>query len=193
MELPAVRFKTAEHNAKHFVTIEVLDEQWAALEWELATFKTSQACVKFTRPKKPRTTGPGSQSAHFHGHCMSIAIATCNTLEMVKVALKEIAMDEGYPGKIICGKKIPQSEADASTDDERILIETAHRIAAEEGIALIETEPEILSKPEGFYRDTETLKPDPIVRVKGWNEMTRDEQREADPARFDEEMQLEIF
>ena len=193
MELPAVRFKHAIHNEKHFITIEVLDEQWAALEWELATFKTGQACVKFTKPHKPRSTGRGSSSAHFHGHCMSIAIGTGNSFDMVKMALKVIAMDEGYPGKVICGKKMPQSEADASTEDEHILIEVAHRVAAEEGITLIETEPEILSKPEGYYRDTKTLTPEPIVRVKAWEEMTREEQREADPARFDEEMQLPIF
>jgi hypothetical protein len=193
MELPAVRFKTAEHNAKHFVTIEVLDEQWAALEWELATFKAGQACVKFSKPHKPRSTGPRSQNSHAWGHCTQIARELGMEVYEVEYIAKVRAIKRGYPVSTQLGMMIPKSQADIDTVECGYLIEEYHQIAAENGIVLTETEPEILAKPEGFYRDTNTLKPDPIVRVKAWHEMTREEQREADPARFDEEMQLEIF
>ena len=194
MELPAVRFKTTEHNAKHFVTIEVLDEQWAALEWELATFKTGQACVKFSKPHKPRSTGPRSQNSHTWGHCTQIAKELGMEIYEVEYIAKYRAIKRGYPVSTHLGMMIPKSQADIDTVECGYLIEEYHQIAAENNIVLVETEPEILSKPEGFYRvDTNTLKPESIVSVKEWHKMTRDEQKASDPERFDAEMNLELF
>ena len=181
-ELPAAEYRVSETNGIEYITVKVPAEYRAALDWELSLLKTGQVYCKLGKPKRPRSTGAGSQSAHFHGHCMSIAIGTGNSFDDVKMALKMLAMDEGYPGKIVNGIQIPQSEADASVEDERILIEVAHRVAAEEGIPLIESDPEIKAMPEGFYR-TE----------KSWDLLTDDEKRESDPKRFDDEKQLEIF
>ena len=79
------------------------------------------------------------------------------------------------------GIPVPKSQADISTEECAALIEEYHMIAAENGVKLTESEPEITSKPEGYYRE------------KKWHEMTREEQAQADPARFDEEMQMDIF
>ncbi len=206
-EIPAAEYRVSEKDGAEYITVKVPSEYRATLDWELSLLKTGQVYCKFGKPKKPRTTGAGSQSAHFHGHCMSIAIGTGNSFDDVKMALKIIAMDEGYPGKVVGTVKIPQSEADASTSDEHILIEVAHRVAAEEGIKLIETEPEIKAMPEGHYRDkvekiaevfggeivANTLNPEPVLSVKAWHKMTDAEKRESDPHRFDDEKQLPIF
>lgn len=94
-------------------------------------------------PGKPRTTGEGSQSAHFHGHIRQIAFETGNTFDDVKQAIKiRAAEDMKYPCSVILGKTIPQSEADATTEEESILIEMAHLVAAENGIILTEGEEE---------------------------------------------------
>ena len=78
--------------------------------------------------------------------------------DMVKMALKIMAMEHGYPGAKVGGIKMPMSEADADTEQESILIETAHKFAAENSIPLIENETEIVSKPKGWYTMTDDEK-----------------------------------
>ena len=95
--------------------------------------------VDITLPKKNRSTGRGSQSAHFNGHVQQIAIDTGGDFDDVKLGLKFRACDMGYP----CvhnksGDRIPQSESKASVAECVILIEAAHIVAAELGIRLQE-------------------------------------------------------
>lgn len=175
VELPAVEYKPLEKDGLLYLTIRIPDDLRDQVEYELASLKTAQVYARLGKPKKPRSTGKGSQSAHFHGHCLTISLALSLPFDMVKMAIKIMAMEAEYPGVSVAGIKIPMSESDASTEHETILIETAHKFAAEHSIMLIENEPEIVSKP------------------KGWYTMTDDEKRLTDPARFDEEKQLDIF
>jgi len=103
--------------------------------------------ASYDLPKRPRTTGSGSQSAHFHGHVQTIAMSTGQPAEDVKKWVKQKAIDRGYPMlKDSEGNPILDiwgfyqgiSEADASVEDEIALIETAHQLAAELNITLIE-------------------------------------------------------
>lgn len=96
---------------------------------------------------KKRTTGKNSQNTKLHGLIRAIANATGNDPAMVKYAIKEKAMYEmNYPAmkdengdvvwNILFNRPFPQSEADCNTQEESLLIETAYRLAAEEGIYL---------------------------------------------------------
>ena len=98
------------------------------------------ALITLQPPKRPRTTGKDSQSAHFHGHCQQISRETGQPFDDVKMAVKMLAVSMGYPATEIHGQTIPQSEAAASTDEEAILIEAAHVLAADLEIILIESE-----------------------------------------------------
>jgi hypothetical protein len=70
-------------------------------------------------------------------------------MEDVKMFLKRRAMRRGYPAQTTKDGKLryslvdklplPQSEADASVEQENWLIEEAHQLAAEEGVTLAET------------------------------------------------------
>ena len=104
--------------------------------------------IRLDSPHRPRSTGPRSASAHFHGHCQTIAEDTGGDFEDVKLAIKRRAMRRGYPvrmknGKVVYslvdGLPLPQSEADASVEQENMLIEEAHQTAAEMEIILVET------------------------------------------------------
>lgn len=96
---------------------------------------------------KKRTTGKNSQNTKLHALVRAIANATGNNFEMVKYVIKEKAMYEmNYPemrdenGEVVWNtlfnRPFPQSEADCNTQEESLLIETAYRLAAEEGIFL---------------------------------------------------------
>ena len=90
-------------------------------------------------PKRPRSTGPGSASNHFHGHCQQLTMVFDMSLDRVKMYIKlRAAIEMDYPSDIIDGIGVPQSEALASVEDESKLIEMAHIVASERGVALIE-------------------------------------------------------
>ena len=103
--------------------------------------------ASYDLPRRPRSTGKGSQSAHFHGHVQSIAKDTGQPAEDVKKYLKQKAVDRGYPmlkndDGTPCvdfwGFYQGISEADASVEDEIHLIEAAHQLASELDIILVE-------------------------------------------------------
>jgi hypothetical protein len=91
-------------------------------------------------PSKPRTFGPGSQSAHLHGHLQQLAVHFGYTLGEMKDVMKgdvaEWPREERKFGK----RRIlrPVSEATVSTVVESRAIEWCHLIAAEEGLVLVE-------------------------------------------------------
>ena len=105
-------------------------------------------CVSVTKPHKPRTTGPNSQSAHFHGHCRQIAEYTGHEVDEIKMEVKRRAMKRGYPALTdelgnpihskLDGRVLPISEADADTTQETYLIDECHALADGLDIRLIE-------------------------------------------------------
>lgn len=177
--LPACEYRVAQQNGTVFVTLRIPPDRWQGLEFELASIKGTQVSVKVAKPFKPRTTGEKSQNNHAWSHCTEIARAMGMEVYEVEYIAKVRAIKRGYPVSTHLGLQVPKSQADISTEECAYLIEEYHMIAAENGVKLTESEPEILAKPEGYY--------------KKWHEMTREEQAQADPARFDEEMQLDIF
>lgn len=112
----------------------------AARELVRAGIAKSDDCydVRVRMVRRHRSTGPGSASAHFHGHCGQIAGELGYTTDQMKYVLKCEAGALGYPSTIYKGLVIPQSEADATPEEESFLIDTCHRVAAESGIILRE-------------------------------------------------------
>ena len=97
------------------------------------------ALVTIQQPKRPRTTGEGSQNHHLNSHVMQIANETGNAFESVKDAVKMTACENlGYPYDDIDGRIVPQRERVCSTDECAKLIEAAHILAADLGIILNE-------------------------------------------------------
>lgn len=95
--------------------------------------------VTLKPPYPPRSTGEGSQNHHLNGHIMQICNVTGNSFKAVKLAVKEIAMEQfGYPFETVGKHIVPKSESDCDTVECGMLIEAAHYLAAEEGIILRE-------------------------------------------------------
>lgn len=95
--------------------------------------------VTIQPPKRPRTTGEGSQNHHLNGHIMQICNETGNDYDTVKQAVKMIAVENmGFPYRTIAGRIIPQHESESSTDECAKLIEAAHVLAAQLSIILQE-------------------------------------------------------
>lgn len=90
-------------------------------------------------PKRPRTTGNGSQNHHLNGHIIQICNETGNSYDAIKYCVKMLAVEEmGYPYEIIDGHIWPKAEHESSTDECAKLIEAAHVWAAQHGIILQE-------------------------------------------------------
>lgn len=90
-------------------------------------------------PKRPRTTGDGSQNHHLNGHIMQVCNETGQDYETVKYCVKMIAVEQmGYPYKTIAGHIVPQRESESSTAECGLLIEAAHILAAQLSIILQE-------------------------------------------------------
>ena len=101
--------------------------------------KTSQLHVRIAIPRKPRSTGPFSQSHHFNGHIQQICIHTGDSFDDCKMHVKREAVGMGYPMHTDSfGNMVPNSESEASTDECAILIEAAHMVASDLGVILRE-------------------------------------------------------
>jgi len=103
--------------------------------------------LSLSPPKRPRSTGKGSQSHHFNGHCQQIATLTGQPFDDIKKFVKEQAIDRGYPlleddnGNMILdmwGNKQGISEADCTIEDCKHLIDQVHQLADEMDIKLEE-------------------------------------------------------
>lgn len=87
-------------------------------------------------PHKPRSTGYKSQNHHLWGHAAQIGEHLgYDRREMVYLIAE---MTNGWPMVECMGKMIPRSESMISSAVAAEAIEVAHRIAAENGINLIE-------------------------------------------------------
>lgn len=95
--------------------------------------------VTLQPPKRPRTTGKGSQNHHLNGHIMQICNETGNDYDTIKYCIKMLAVEQmGYPYKTVAGHILPQPESESSTDECALLIEAAHVLAAQLSIILQE-------------------------------------------------------
>ena len=95
--------------------------------------------VTIQPPKRPRTTGDGSQNHMLNGNIMQICNETGNDYDTVKLAVKMIAVEQlGYPYKTIAGNVIPLRERESSTVECSKLIEASFMLAADLGIVLKE-------------------------------------------------------
>ena len=99
-------------------------------------------CVTLAVPRKPRTTGKGSQNNHVWGHATQIATETGNEVDDVMDAAKERALKRGYPYHVnkITGKIKPYGTEELDTEQCGMLIDELHMIAGEMGITLVEAE-----------------------------------------------------
>jgi len=102
--------------------------------------KGGPAVIQLKKWYQSRTTGWKSQSHHINGHVAQIAEATGNDFDTVKIYCKTEAISAGYPFDTIHDYVVPWSETRIDVLQASILIDTIHRIAAEEGIRLIEEE-----------------------------------------------------
>ena len=91
-------------------------------------------------PSKPRTFGPGSQSAHLHGHLQQLAVHFGYTLGEMKDVMKSDVAEWPREERKFGKRRIlrPVSEATVSTVVESRAIEWCHMVAGEEGLVLIE-------------------------------------------------------
>lgn len=95
--------------------------------------------LTLSTPKKPRTTGKGSQNHHLNGHIMQICQESGNDYETIKYCIKMLAVEKlGFPFKTVAGHILPQGEKDSSTEECAKLIEASHILAAQLGIILAE-------------------------------------------------------
>ena len=93
--------------------------------------------VTIQPPKRPRTTGDGSQNHMLNGNIMQICNETGNDYDTVKLAVKMIAVEQlGYPYKTLAGNIIPLPERESSTVECSKLIEASFMLAADLGIIL---------------------------------------------------------
>ena len=101
--------------------------------------KNDYVSVTLTAPRRPRSTGEGSQNHHLNGHIMQICADTGNDYETVKAKVKMIACEcFGYPYTEFLGVIVPQGESKAGVEECTLLIEAAHLLAADLGIILKE-------------------------------------------------------
>ena len=156
-----------------FITLRVPTELQISVDALARNCTHGFMSVKLDKPKKPRSTGKNSQNSHCWGHCQQKANETGHELAEIEYIAKVRAIKRGYPVSTTLGVQVPKSQAHIDTLECSYLIEEYHMIAAELDIKLKETDEE---QP-----------------AKAWHRMTDAEKKESDPARFDNEKQLEIF
>jgi hypothetical protein len=110
--------------------------------------KTPYVTLTIETPKKPRSTGDGSQNHHLNGHIRQICEETGNEPDVVKLEVKYRAVVFlGYPIEKrpdgsdvldIWGRPKGISESDSSVEECAKLIEMVHVLASELGIILRE-------------------------------------------------------
>jgi hypothetical protein len=105
--------------------------------------------IVFDIPRKPRSTGPGSQNHKLNGGISQFCQETGNDFDDIKIFLKRRAMRRGLPPKLddkgnivyskIDGEPLPMSEADMSTIQCGMVIDEMEQFFAEEGFVMRET------------------------------------------------------
>jgi len=120
-------------------------EQIASILTDAERKGLKQLAVRIQLPHRPRTTGPRSQNARFRGHVRAVteqlnrADGPDYTEKEVADAMKRMAVSEGYPTKLgPDGAEVPESEANLSVEDEKVLLDVVHRFADQHELYLWE-------------------------------------------------------
>ncbi len=97
--------------------------------------------VQISRPFRPRTTGPRSQSARFRGHCDDLSQQVPGGYSPTEIAdaMKRMAVEYGYRTRLsVDGIETPVSEGDLSVEEEGLLLRVQQRYADIHGFWLTE-------------------------------------------------------
>ena len=115
-------------------------EEWKALIKQ-GNEKTGDVYTLEVVPyEEKRSTGPYSQNHHINGHIQQLAAAQNVTCAVMKRYVKIRAAEMGYPSEVWRGVVEFKSEAKATVEEARLLIDAAHLIASEYGLTLYEGE-----------------------------------------------------
>ena len=123
----------------HALLVPVPDTFWPSQREMLdksALKHSGYLTVDFSLPHKPRSVGWKSQNHHLWGHAAQIGEHLGYDRREVVYIIAE--MTNGWPMAEYKGKMVPKSESGISSAVAVEAIEVAHRIAAENGIVLIE-------------------------------------------------------
>jgi hypothetical protein len=120
-----------------FITFRIPDGFQGAID-SLAE-KNERLTVSISKPRKPRTTGPGSQNSHSWGHIAQLARETGHEPYEIEYLAKYRAIKRGYPVNTCLGMNVPKSQSELDTVENGYLIDELHAIATENNIRLIET------------------------------------------------------
>lgn len=106
----------------------------------LAYCKSGYVKITISKPGRSRTTGQGSQSHAINGFIAQLSNATGQDFETVKMAMKKMSINRGYPFRteILTGEVIPYSETEIDTIQAGYLIDTIKQFASEYQIILKE-------------------------------------------------------
>lgn len=108
---------------------------------DLSRYEGKTVSVDIRRPFTPRTTGARSQENKFRGGCRDISEQIGVPFEEVCEAIRRMATEEGFPmTEAIDGKMVPISTANASIEQEALLIRVMHRFADEHNLYLHEVD-----------------------------------------------------
>jgi hypothetical protein len=137
--LRAQRIKTGSHLLVTF-QVDGYYRPFLAKLFRAGSQKTDDRyTLKIDLPRRPRTTGEGSQSHHINGHVQQIAMETGASFQAVKEYAKAEAVSEGWGFTTLPnGDVLANSESTATVEQASVLIEVLHRLAAEWSIHLVE-------------------------------------------------------
>ena len=121
-----------------YITIKIPEGYQGSIDLIGEKCKTGQMTVSLSKPRKPRTTGEGSQNSHSWGHMAQIARETGHEVYEIEYLTKFRAIKRGYPVNTCLGITVPKSQSEIDTVENGYLIDELHQVAAENGITLIE-------------------------------------------------------
>lgn len=134
----AARIKTGTHLSICFEVPEELRAVYAAMI-EKAAKVGDRYDVEIAPTKRRRSTGDGSQNHHLFGHRDQLAILQGVRPSLMGEYIKiRAAAELNYPTIKLGDEILPQSEAEASVDEESLLIDMAHIIGSELHVSLYE-------------------------------------------------------
>lgn len=138
-----IRFPAVEISGDRLM---LTDAQKLQVRNLLSKQKAPYLQVTFQAPFRPRSTGRGSQSHRINGFVAQIAAHTGDDFDTVKIRCKQRAIGRGWPfvtmeediNGVTHEFKVAKSEADASVEEAKFLIEAIEQYAGECGVILEE-------------------------------------------------------
>ena len=126
-------------NGAHALLVEVPAESWPAQRALLdrsAEKHNGYLTLDVSLPHRKRSTGWKSQNHHLFGHAAQIGKELGYDRREMVYLIAEMTSD--WPMREYKGRMVPASESTISVEVASAAIEVAHRIAAENGIRLVE-------------------------------------------------------